>query len=464
VGVRGTVEVPSTLAQLLFAESLLELDWHGRAIGRLASDSTWLDEGRTLQVRLRPGVKFHDGVEVTAEIVAAILQQQRKRDRTGAFEHVTAIEAPDPATLLFRLSRVDTFVVDGIADALIVDDRKPDIGTGPFRILTRTPLVQAEKNETYYRGTPGIDQIRIVTYDTQRAAWAAMMGGEVDMVQEVNREVVEFLEGSSRFAMYSSIRPFYIPLVFNLRHPILSHVEVRRALVEGIDRQEIVKKVMRGGGEVTDDPVWPRHWAYNASSQRYSYDPESARRRLEAAGFPIRTNVEPGRMPSRFEIKCLFYNKDFQFERIAMLVQRQLARIGVDMVLEGMDEKPLVTRVGSGDFDSYTFQMASGRSFAGTYRFWHSPVPGSPVYQNNGYTGADDILEQLREAGTDAEVRAGVTALRRRFFEDVPAAFLTWTEVTRAVDASFDVGDKNDPDIFANMWRWHAAERVNASR
>ena len=61
-------------------------------------------------------------------------------------------------------------------------------------------------------------------------------------------------------------------------------------------------------------------------------------------------------------------------------------------------------------------------------------------------------------------MRIGVTELRRRFYEDVPAAFLTWAEVTRAVDASFDVGDKNDPDIFANLWRWHEAERQDASR
>ena len=463
VGTQDTSEASSVLTQLLFAEPLLGLDWHGRASGRLATDWSWRDGGRTLEVRLRAGVKFHDGVAVNAEIVAAILQQQRQKDRTGAFEYVTAIEAPDSATLLFRLSRVDAFVVDAVADTLVVDDNKPDIGTGPFRILTRRPLIQAEKNDDYYRGSPGIDQIRIVTYDTQRAAWAAMMRGEVDMVQEVNREVVEFLEGASRFEMYSSIRPFYIPLVFNLRHPILSHVEVRRALVESIDRQEIVKRAMRGHGQVADDPVWPFHWAYNASAQRYTYDPVGASRRLDAAGLPIRPATEPGRMPSRFEIKCLFYNKDFQFERIALLVQRQLAKVGVDLVLEGVDQKTMITRAGRGEFESYLFQMNSGRSFDWTYRFWHSPV-GAQIYQNSGYMGVDGALDQLRKARTDAEVRIAVADLRRRFYEDVPAAFLAWPEVTRAVDASFDVGDRADPEIFVNLWRWHSAERPDASR
>jgi peptide/nickel transport system substrate-binding protein len=414
-------------------------------------------------VRLRPDVKFHDGVPVTAASVAAILQQQRLKDRTGAFEYVTGIEAPDPGTLLIRLSRVDAFVVEAVAETAIVDDNKPDIGTGPFRILTRKPLIQAERNDNYYRGSPGIDQIRIVTYNTQRAAWAAMMRGEVDMVQEVNREVVEFLEGASRFEMYSSIRPFYIPLVFNLRHPILSHVEVRRALAESIDRQEIVKQAMRGHGQVADDPVWPFHWAYNASAERYIYDPAGAGRRLDAIGLPIRPARASGRMPSRFEIKCLFYNKDFQFERIALLLQRQLAKVGVDLVLEGVDQRTITTRAGRGEFESYLFQMNGGKSFDWTYRFWHSPV-GAQIYQNSGYTGVDWALDQLRKARADSDVRVAVEELRRRFYEDVPAAFLAWPEVTRAVDVSFDVGGRANPEIFVNLWRWHSAERQDASR
>jgi peptide/nickel transport system substrate-binding protein len=462
LGSQNVSEAKGVLTELLFAESLLVMDSHGRPTPWLATGWQWLNDGRTLKIDLRRDVKFHDGSPLTATSVAAILRQRVKADPRRLFEYVTAIEAPHEHTLVFRLSRPDAFLLGALADTVVVDDEKPDVGTGPFRLLSRTPVIQAERNDGYYRGTPGIDRVQIVTYDTQRAAWAAMLRGEVDMVQEVNREVVEFLEGSSRFEMYSSIRPFYIPLVFNLRHPILKHVEVRRALSEAIDRAEIVNEVMRGRGQVADDPIWPSHWAYNSTARKHSYNPQAARVRLDAAGFPVRQSSDSG-MVSRFQIKCLFYNKDFQFERIALLLQRQLAEVNVELILEGGDTTVIIPRIARGDFESYLFQLTSGKSFDWTYRFWHSPTAGA-AYQDSGYAGADEVLERLRLALEDSDVRAAVADLRQRFNEDVPAAFLAWPETTRAVDARFDIGDRSNPEIFATLWRWRVASSDRAAR
>jgi peptide/nickel transport system substrate-binding protein len=462
LGSQGTTEARTVLSQFMFAEPLLAIDWQGRPAARLAIEWQWLNEGRTFSVRLRPDVKFHDGTPLTGPIVAAILRQQIKDDQRGAFQSVAGIETPDDYTLLFRLSRPDAFLVEALAGALIVDENKPDIGTGPFKIVSRTPLIQAEKYTGYYRGTPGIDRVEVITYDTQRAVFAAMMRGKLDMVQEVNPESVEFLEGASRFEMYSSIRPYYIPLVFNLRHPILGRVEVRRALAEAIDRDEIVQQTMRGHGQVADDPVWPFHWAYNRTARTHTHDPIAARARLDAAGLPVRTGTA-GAMASRFQIHCLFYNKDFQFERIALLLQRQLAEIGVDLVLEGVDQGRIMTSARTGDFESFGFLMAGGKSFDWIYRFWHSPTTGAKVL-DTGYSGVDDVLERIRVARTDVEIRAAVADLRQRFHDDVPAAFLAWPETTRAVDVRFDIGDRSDPEIFANMWRWRSAATQKAAR
>ena len=364
-------------------------------------------------------------------------------------------------TLSIRLDRPDAFLGEAIADTWIVDPTKPDIGTGPFRLVTRTPSTKAERYTAYYRGMPGIDKVEVITYDTQRAAWVAMMRGEVDMVQEVNRDSAEFLEGASHVHMYSTIRPYYIPLVFNVRHPILKRVEVRRALAEAINREEIVEQAMGGHGRVADDPIWPFHWAYNAAARKYTHNPNAARLRMDAAGLPMRPAPASGGMASRFSIRCLFWN-DPQFERIALLLQRQLMEVGIDLVLEGADDREVQRRAGSGDFDTYLYQLASGKSFDWTYRFWHSPEAGVG-YQNSGYTGVDSVLERLRTVRSDPEVRTAVADLRQRFYEDVPAAFLAWPEATRAIDARFDVGDQSGPDIFANLWKWRPAANQTAA-
>jgi peptide/nickel transport system substrate-binding protein len=292
-----------------------------------------------------------------------------------------------------------------------------------------------------------------------------MMRSEVDMVQDAPTDSAEFLKGASEFQMYSSNRPYYIPLVFNVRHPILKRVEVRRALAEAIDREEIVRQAMRSQAVVAEDPLWPYHWAYNAAGRKYTHNPNAARLRLDATGLQVKAAPDGDRMDSRFQIRCLFWGGDAQHERIALLLQRQLAAVGIDLIPERAEQADLFDRIGRGDFDTYLFMVGSGRSFNWTYRFWHSPTPGVRVYHDSGYTGADDLLEQLRVARKDADVRVAVADLRQRFFEDVPAAFLAWPQVTRAVDTRFDLGDPSDPDIFANLWRWRVSPvGVKASR
>jgi peptide/nickel transport system substrate-binding protein len=461
LGIRDAVDARGVLTRFLFAERLIAIDWYGRPQQSLATDWQWGDEGRALEIHLRRGVTFHDGTPLTAPLVVSILKHEKADDRRHLFTLVTAIEAPDDNTVVIHLSRPDAFLVEAIADTLIVDPKKPDIGTGPFKLLSRTPSIIAEKNPDYYRGTPGIDRIEVTAYDTQRASWVGLLRGQVDMVQEVNRESAEFLEGASHVEMSSVIRPFYIPLVFNVRHPILRKVEVRRALSEAINREEIVREAMSGHGRVADDPVWPFHWAYNAAARKYTYNPNAARLRLDAAGLPMRP-AAAGRMASRFSIRCVFWN-DPQWERIALLLQRQLADVGIDLLLQESDEMGLRRVAGSGNFDTYLFQMTSGKSFDWTYRFWHSPVDGVG-YQDSGYTGVDSILDSLRIVRPDPEVRTAVADLRERFYEDVPAAFLAWPETTRAVDVRFDLGDRSDPDVFANLWKWRPAERQSASR
>jgi peptide/nickel transport system substrate-binding protein len=451
------------LTRLLFAEHLIAIDWKGRPQESLATSWEWQKGGQELKVHLRQGVTFHDGTPLTAGAVVEILRKLKARSpRSLLAVTITRFDTVDEHTLLIRLKRPDAFLVDTIADTLIVDPEKPDIGTGPFRILTREPSILAERNRSYYRGVPGIDKVEIITYDTQRASWVALMRGEVDMLPDVNRDAAEFLEGASRVEMSSTIQPYYIPLVFNVRHPVLRRVEVRRALAEAINREEIVREAMSGRGRVADDPVWPFHWAYNAAARTHLYNPNAARLRMDAAGMRMRPAPSPGKMESRFSIRCIFW-RDPLFERIALLLQRQLADVGVDLILEDGDELTLRKRVGRGDFDTFLFQMTSGKSFDWTYRFWHSPADGI-LYQDSGYTGVDSVLERLRVVRPDAEVRAAVADLRERFYEDVPAAFLAWTEKTRAIDSRLDIGDRSDPDLFANVWKWRPVERQKASR
>jgi ABC-type transport system substrate-binding protein len=364
---------------------------------------------------------------------------------------VTRIEAVGDTTVLFRLKRPDTFLVDALATIPVVDG---DIGTGPFKLRAHTPTtIEGDRNESYYRGRPGLARVQVTAYDRQRTAWAAMMRGDVDMLQEIALESVDFFEGASEIKTLSTIRPYYIPLVFNLRHPILGRLDVRRALTDAVNRDEIVAQAMRGHGMPADDPIWPFHWAYSAAARRFTYNPATAKMRLDTGGFPIQP-ATPGHMASRFRLTCAFWREGPQLERIALLLQRQFAAIGVDLDLEPLSMQDLIKRMRAGRFDMYLMTLTSGRTFQRTYQFWHSPSSAGATYQDTGYAGVDAILERLRAARTDAEIREGVADLRERFYEDVPAAFLAWPETTRAISTRFHLADPDEKDIFVHIWEW----------
>ncbi|HEX6972910.1 MAG TPA: ABC transporter substrate-binding protein [Vicinamibacterales bacterium] len=447
-------EAKNVLADVLYSDSLLTLDWQGRTVGRLATSWTWSEDGRALTLSLKQGVKLHDGRPFDSAFAAAAIERRRSITRTNGYAYLTAIERPNPTTLVLRLSRPDTLLLDALSLTPMIDG---DIGTGPYKLLSRDPVVRAVRNPDYYQGTPGAAAVSFVPYDTQRAAWAALLRHDVDAVQEVSRDSVDFLQGASDIATYASIRAFYIPLIFNLNHPILQKVEVRRALVEAIDRDEIVNAAMRGHAMVADDPIWPYHWAYSAAGRRHSFNPTAARMRLDAAGFPVRPPA-PGHMASRFVLTCAFWEQGPQFERIALLLQRQMAAVGVDLQVEPLSQPELLGRVAQGRYDAFVMQLASGRTFDWPYTFWHSPAPGAPPLLNSGYTGADETLERLRVARADSEIRAGLADLRQRFYDDVPAAFLAWPETTRAIRTNFDVGERTvKQDVFSNLWQWRPA-------
>ena len=81
-----------------------------------------------------------------------------------------------------------------------------------------------------------------------------------------------------------------------------------------------------------------------------------------------------------------------------------------------------------------------------------------------GPDGADGVLDRLRQAREEEDIRIAIGDLRQRFYEDVPAVFLAWPKITRAVDTSFDIGNRDDPEIFANLWRWRPAATQTAAR
>jgi peptide/nickel transport system substrate-binding protein len=409
-----------------------------------------------LRLTLRKDVSFHDGTRLTPELAASLLSRSvQNRDAMSLASVRSVAPAGDDAVEL-RLAERNAFLLNDLVQTPVLMRDRPTIGTGPFTLVKRDELAATLRAfPNYYRGRPPIDEIAVTNYATQRKAWTALMRGEIDMLHEVSREAVDLVEAETTVRAYAFPRSFYIPLVFNVRHSVLKLAVVRQAINEAVDREALVRDGLHGRGRAADGPVWPQDWVYAAPAEPFTYNPDSARRRLDAAG--LRARPSPGAAtPARFSFTCVVFAGDSRFERLAMLVQKQLADVGIEMKLLPLTQAELEKRLGAGDFDAFLFEMAA-RPMSWIYAFWRS---GDGGLLNTGYRSADAVLDAIRSAGSDEAMRDGFVELARVFHDDPPAAFLAWQESSRAVSTRFDVAAEPQRDILHNVWRWRPAAPV----
>ena len=441
------------LASLFTSEPLVAAGWDGRPVFKLAETVVESEDRRQLTVTLRKGVRFHTGQPVTAPVVRLLLLE--KLPRTAP--EIADIAAIDDRHLVISLHKPSTVKAEDLS-TLIVDSNNDDrigLRTGPFKFTSLDPLVLEPFNE-YYQGKSAVQRVEIRQYDTHRASWTGMMRHEVNFLHEVSRDAIEFAEAGGDIRAYPLLRPYYTALVFSMRHQVLRRPEVRVAINEAIDRHELVTNGMRGHGQIAEGPFWPYHWAYPQGRFPVTFNPEAAKLRLDGAGLKVRTGALQ-QMPARFAFTCLIRAGDVRFERIALLVQRQLFAVGIDMKIEPVAGPDLGTRIVTGNFEAFLFELGSGKTLQFAYRFWHSPPPQVTQYSRTDYSGADAALERLQAAHTDEEVRQALSDVMHVMRSDPPAAFLVWPREARAADASMDVPYETDRDIFGTLWQMKRA-------
>lgn len=446
----GTVGLSYTRSALT-RENLLTFSEEGRPVPRVLDAWQRAPDGRSWRLRIRDGVRFHDGTPVTASEIAPHIEAELK---ASAPNIVTAVKAEGPSTLLVSLSGPYAFFLEELA--FISVQRVVDgetFGTGPYTVVEESPeRILFRAVEDHYRGQPDVERIEVKLYPDQRNAWSALMRGDLEMIYEVSRDSLEFARSESSIDVATFPRPYVYLLGLNVRHPALSDRFVRQALDRAVDREAIVRLGMAGQGEPAAGHIWPRHWAFDPSKTAPAYDPLEAVRLFERAGLSVKK--ESGRMPSRLRLRCLVYGPQRQ---MALVLQRQLALVDVDLELAMPPTREMLGRLMKGDFDAFVFEVASARLLKLPYMAWHSRSSLIP----SGYSGADDVLQQMHDAANDETLLAATRAFQQRVHDDPPAIFLAWGSTSRAVTRRFKIPATSE-DIFHTIARWkRAADSAN---
>ncbi len=449
----------------LTTEGLLETMPDGEHRAGLAESWTVSSDGLTVDLQLRAGVTFHDGTELDAEIVGDFLRHARtdpqQLQNQAALADIQSIETVLPHGLRLHLAQPSALIEDALS--IRIERREGDllIGTGPFALSDQTGAdYRFVANRDYHGGPPAVDVVTLTTYQSHRVAWVAMMRNEIDLLYQVPTNAREFIEAESSVDLYTVARSYAYTVAFNLAQPQFESVQVRQALNHAVDRRAIIERALAGYSRPASG-VWAPHWAYGGVERVYRYDPLLADEMLTRAGFPPPDDgAHPGTseaVPARLRFTLLVPSDTSASETIALIVQQQMHALGIDMKLESVDPRHLLSRVTSGDWDAALVPQNTARAPSRLYNMWHSSEPRA-IY---GYSAADDVLDSLRHAANREQLAGATTAFQRMLYDNPPGIFIAEDQHARAISRRFEVPPlQPGEDVFETLWRWRRVDAL----
>ena len=306
----------SAMARNIF-DGLVNQDARQQIQPALALSWKTLDE-TTWEFKLRPNVKFHDGSDFIAEDVAASIRRVplAARNSPSSFaafvKAITEVTVIDPLTVRIRTDVATPLLLNNLSRIAILPAKmekvgseelnagKGVVGTGPFKFVSWLPddNVVLARNDAYWGEKASWDKVTLRVFKNSSARVAAMLAGDVDMIENIPTVDTRTLQASEKFKvvnvagnriMYLHMDQARAESPFakgpDGKNPLLKP-EVRRALSLSINRVALVDRIMDGQGVPAGQLVPEGYFGYNPGIKVDPYDPERAKRLLASAGYP----------------------------------------------------------------------------------------------------------------------------------------------------------------------------------
>ncbi len=363
----------------------------------IADELTWI-------ITLRDDVAFTSGRKMDGEAVKECLEHLIEvHDRARGdlmIDTITAdgqtvtikTQAPKPALLNYLSDPYGCMIdmqagitADGIA-----------VGTGPYRAvsLVSGEELKLEKNENYWNGEPGFEEIIVRAISDGDTLTMALQSGEIDGAYGLPYASYPLFQNEDyTISGCATSRAFFIHM--NFESPVIQEAAVRKALAMGIDKEGFVNTLLDGNGYAAAGP-YPANVPFGGGAVKTEgYDPEGARRVLENAGWAdsdgdgIRE-----KNGKKLEIRWLTYPSRQELPLLAEAAQAALKDIGIAVSIQCTADHNRLRR-DPGAWDVYASAMVTAPTGDPEYFFTTHCLDGSSA--NNGRYHSDRLEELEKE-------------------------------------------------------------------
>ncbi|HEX4688370.1 MAG TPA: peptide ABC transporter substrate-binding protein [Nocardioides sp.] len=373
--------------------ALTMLDDKGEPIPYLADSWTTSAAKLTWTFKIHPGLKWSDGQPLTAQDAAwtfnLIMHNQTAATSNGSLvENFASVSAPDDTTLVIKTKKPQAnmlYLSVPVSGIPIVPEHiwkdhvaglknyrnmdLPVVGYGPF-VLTgfkTNQFAELTANQDFFLGAPHYDKVVTNYYSNSDAAAAALTSGELDQIGGLTPAQYKAMSSRSNVMTYQTQSNGWTAIEINpgartrggkplgTGNPILKDSRVRQAIALGINRPELVQKVLGGNGIVGAGylpPGYPQFFWKPTASQAQDYDPARAKQVLDQAGYKMGSNgvrVAPDGKPLEFRLGI--HSDDATDASIAPYLKEWMSDIGIKLDVNAMSFDQLNNNLAKGDWD-----------------------------------------------------------------------------------------------------------------
>lgn len=273
-----------------WAEQLVEPLPDGTLEPKLAEEFDASDDAKVWTFKIRKGVTFHNGKELTPDDVVATLERHSdansKSGALGLMGGIDRIKA-DGQNVVVTLKEPDADLPYLLADYHLMiqpnggkDDPGAGIGTGPYKVAVNEPGVRhvGERYADYWNaGNRGFaDQVEVIVINDATARMAALQSGQVDMINRVEPKVVGLIKNVPGVEIRNVAGKGHYVFIMHCNTAPFDNNDLRLALKYAMNREEMVQKILMGYGTIgNDSPINATYPLFSEMEQR-PYDPEKA--------------------------------------------------------------------------------------------------------------------------------------------------------------------------------------------
>jgi peptide/nickel transport system substrate-binding protein len=369
--------------------------------------------------------------------------------------------------VVFHAPPLPAHLVEGIPPESLATSSfvSQPVGNGPYRFLRRVPgqVIELAANQQFFLGRPGIQRVLFLSARDAEARVNLLLTGQVDAIENIyslpNWSRVDQLPGYQQHPVpglalnYANINQ-RDPADTSQPHPIFTDPEVRRALVQSLDRVSMVRSVYGPLVRIPDAPLSAILHRSIDPPPPIRTDTAAARRLLAARGWRDHdgdgTLDKDGR-PLAFRLMV----PGVVAARVALGTQMQEAwrRLGIAAELEVVDRGVYLERRAAGRFDLEMYGVIQDPSPSGLVQTWGCAGIGGSNVSHYCNSAVDSLLGRAAESPHPAAERYYREAVRR-IAEDVPAIFLAAPVFGALVHARFTGVTMRPESTWSLVWQW----------